>query len=148
MFLQVKGSMQIIVKFRTEKYLCIFLSSNTKYPLEEHTLNIVHQILCSSTLKWNELIVYISLKESKLVCFTNNYLQITFSFQVHDLVRAEKRITRHKFLHCGGACMYKKSKSQQKRYTIKFVCQNFQFFQHLKITFMCACGFYNRYEHV
>ena len=119
-----------------------------KHPLEGHTLNIVQQIFCSSTLKWNELIVYISLKESKLASFTNNYLQITFSFQVHDLVRAEKSITRHMFLHCGGACMYKKSKSQQTRYTKKIVCQNFQFFQRLKITFMCVCGFYNRYEHV
>ena len=65
-----------------------------------------------------------------------------------QVVRAEKSITRHMFLHCGGACMYKKSKSQQTRYTKKIVCQNFQFFQRLKITFMCACGFYNRYDHV
>ena len=27
--LQMKGLIQIIVKFRTEKYLCTFLSSNT-----------------------------------------------------------------------------------------------------------------------
>ena len=27
------------------------------------------------------------------------------------------------------------------------MCQNFQFFQTLKITFMCTCGFYNRYKH-
>ena len=51
------------------------------------------------------------------------------------------------FLHCGGACIQKKSKSQQTRHK-KTVCQNFQFFQPLKITFMCTCGFYNRYEHV
>ena len=43
-----------------------------KHPLEWHTLNIVHQMLCSSTLKRNELEVYISLKESKLACFTNS----------------------------------------------------------------------------
>ena len=30
----------------------------------------------------------------------------------------------------------------------KIVCQNFQYFQPLKITLMCTCGFYNRYEHV
>ena len=48
-----------------------------------------------------------------------------------------KFMTRYMFLHCGGASMYKKSKSQQTRHTKKIVCQNFQFFQHLKITFMC-----------
>ena len=42
-----------------------------KHSLEGHTLNIVHLILRSSTLKRNELKVYISLKESKLACFTN-----------------------------------------------------------------------------
>ena len=28
------------------------------------------------------------------------------------------------------------------------VCQNFQFFQPLKIAFICTCGFDNRYEPV
>ena len=31
--LQVKGLIQIIVKFRTDKYLCMFLSSNTNMVL-------------------------------------------------------------------------------------------------------------------
>ena len=36
--LQVKGLIQIIVKFKNEKYLCMFLSSNTnEHPLEKHT---------------------------------------------------------------------------------------------------------------
>ena len=36
--LQVKGLIQIIVKFKNEKYLCMFLSSNTnEHSLEEHT---------------------------------------------------------------------------------------------------------------
>ena len=30
----------------------------------------------------------------------------------------------------------------------KIVCQNFKYFQPLKITLMCTYGFYNRYEHV
>ena len=101
--LQVKGLIQIIVKFRTEKYLCTFLSSNTNILLVgTHQLNIVHQILCSSTLKRNELKVYISLKESKLACFTNSY----GSLQVHDLVRAEKSIRGYMFLHCLWWCMH------------------------------------------
>ena len=51
------------------------------------------------------------------------------------------------FLECGGACIYKKSKSQQARHTKK-LCAGIQFFQPVKTTFMCTCGFYNRYEHV
>ena len=36
--LQVKGLIKIIVKFKNEKYLCMFLSSNTnEHPLEKHT---------------------------------------------------------------------------------------------------------------
>ena len=38
------------------------------------------------------------------------------------------------FTVCGGACMYKKTKSQQRRLK-KIVCQNFQLIQPLKITF-------------
>ena len=95
-----------------------------KHPLEGHTPNIFHQILCSSTLKRNELKVYISLKESKLACFTNS----ESSFQVHDLVRAEKSVTVCMFLHCGGACMYKKSKSQETRHTKKLRARIFNSF--------------------
>ena len=43
--LQVKGLIQIIVKFRTEKYFCMFPSSNTNIFLRAHmkycTLNII-----------------------------------------------------------------------------------------------------------
>ena len=46
--LQVKGLIHIVVKFRTKKYLCTFLSS-------------------TSHIK-----VYISLKKNKLACFTNS----------------------------------------------------------------------------
>ena len=115
-----------------------------KHPLEGHTLNIVHQILCGSTLKRNELKVYISLKESKLTCFTNSW----GSFQVHDLVRAENVWRGTCFFTVVVHACTKSQKSQQTRHTKKIVCQNFQFFQHLKITFMCTCRFYNRYEHV
>ena len=56
--LQVKGLIQIFVKVRNEKKLVIFLSS-TSHPLRG-TQNIAtgRQVLCSSTLKANELKVY------------------------------------------------------------------------------------------
>ena len=54
-------------------------------------------------------------------------------------------ITRCKFLYLGGARMYQKV-SANKAYK-KIAYQNFQFFQPLKITFMCSCNFC-RYEHV
>ena len=46
------------------------------------------------------------------------------------------------FLRSGGAFMYKKSVSTNKAYK-KTVSQNFQYFQPLKITFICTCGFVN-----
>ena len=95
------------------------------------------------TLKRNKPKVYISLKESKFACSTNSL----GSFQLYDLVCAEKIIAKYMFLECGGACIYKKSKSQQARHTKK-LCAGIQFFQPVKTTFMCTCGFYNRYEHV
>ena len=49
------------------------------------------------------------------------------------------------FLHHGGARMYQKS--QQTSHTKQIVFQNFQFFQPIKITFMCTFDFY-RYEHL
>ena len=52
--LQVKGLIQIIVKLRAEKSLCTFLSS-TKHPFEEHGMLRIKTIVCSNTLKRNEL---------------------------------------------------------------------------------------------
>ena len=69
--LQVKVLTKIFVKLRTEKILCIFLSSS-KYWAPKR--------LCNNTLKRNELKVYISLKENKL-----KFFQIA-KVQVHDLV--------------------------------------------------------------
>ena len=63
--LQIKRLMQIIVKFRTVKYLCTFLSSSTKILLEGHTLNIVNQILCSSTYSRKEQIESLYFPEGK-----------------------------------------------------------------------------------
>ena len=56
-----------------KKILFAFFSSTASHPLREtQNIAISHQVLCSSTLKTNELKVYISLKENKLVCFTNS----------------------------------------------------------------------------
>ena len=74
MLLQLKVLIQIIVNFRTENIFYMFLWSTI------HSLFIVQQILCSITLKSNELKFYVSLKENKLACFTNSKC----SFQVHS----------------------------------------------------------------
>ena len=74
--LQLKGLIQIIVKFRTEKNICACFY----HPHQTQTSWMwwgTHKILCTKyciavTLKRKELIVYISLKESKLACFTNS----------------------------------------------------------------------------
>ena len=97
--LQVKDLIQIILKFRTEKYLCTFLSSNT--------------ILCTK------------------YCVAGTRFGWCW-----------KKITTYMLLHCGGACVYKKPKSQQIRNAKRNVCST------AKITFMCSFDFYNRYEHV
>ena len=78
MLLQLKGLIQIIVKFRTEKNICAHFC----HPHQTQTSSWMswgtRQILCTkycvacSSLKTTELIVYISLKESKLACFTNS----------------------------------------------------------------------------
>ena len=62
--LQMKGLIQIIAKFRTVKYLCMFLSSNTNILLRG-PLNIVHQILCSSTYSKKEQIESLYFPEGK-----------------------------------------------------------------------------------
>ena len=63
--LQMKGLIQIIVKFMTVKYLRMFLSLNTNILLEGHTLNIVYQILCSSTYSRKEQIEILYFPEGK-----------------------------------------------------------------------------------
>ena len=75
-----KGFIQIIVKFRAEK--------NRKYVSIMHQTSFLRgtkyyapKRLCSNILKWNELKVYISLKENKLACFFTSG-----STQIHDLV--------------------------------------------------------------
>ena len=77
MLLQVKGLIQIIVKFRTEKNICACFY----HPHQTQTSSMwwgTHKILCPKyfvavvTLKRKELTVYISLKESKLAYFTNS----------------------------------------------------------------------------
>ena len=67
-----------------QKIFCAFfyhspniILKSKKYP------NRAPKPLCSNTLTRNELKVYNSLKENKLVCFTNSQ----DSFQVRDLVR-------------------------------------------------------------
>ena len=67
MLLQVKGLIQIIAKFRTEKKnicACFYHPHETNIMnVMGHAQNIVHQIFCTAvTLKRNELTVYISLK--------------------------------------------------------------------------------------
>ena len=81
--LQMKGLIQIIVKFRTEKNECIHFYNPPEILLKgPQYIFIGHKVLCSNTLKKNELEVYISPKGNKLACFTNN----SSSFQLHDLV--------------------------------------------------------------
>ena len=63
--LQMKGLIQIIVKFRTVKYLRMFLLSNTSILLEGHTLIIVHHILWSSTYSRKEQIESLYSPEGK-----------------------------------------------------------------------------------
>ena len=125
--LQMKGLIQIIAKFRTEKIsLHARFSSSTKHSFEGHEILCT---MCSNTLKSNKLEIDGSLKENKLACFTNS----KGSFQVLDLVRDFEKVlptcTRNRFLHFGCACMYTK-RPQQTRHTKKIVYHNFQFFQH------------------
>ena len=74
--LQVKGLIQIIVKFRTEKNICACFYHRHQTQTSWMWWG-THKILCTKycvavTLKRKELTVYISLKESKLACFTNS----------------------------------------------------------------------------
>ena len=66
--LQMKGLIQIIVKFRTVKYLRMFLLSNTSILLEGHTLIIVHHILWSSCTRFREWLVSVSQKTQNISC--------------------------------------------------------------------------------
>ena len=118
MLLQVKGLMQVIVKLRTEKiFVHISIIHQTQTSFWE-AQNIVH--LCNSTLKRNELKVFISLKERKLASWS--VLQVAkahFRYPIWFVI-SEKSITRYTFPHHGGhARMYQKS--QETRHT-KILC--------------------------
>ena len=60
-----------------------------KHPTEGHARNIVHQILCISTLKRNELKVYISLKESRwnVLQIAKVYFRYTIWFVLKNVLR-------------------------------------------------------------
>ena len=80
MFLQVKGLIKVIVKFRVEKIL---------YALKSNILLMgmkycVWKRLCSNTLKRTKLKVYISLKGNKLACFANSYGSFQVQCMVHN----------------------------------------------------------------
>ena len=130
-----------------KRHLCAFIYHPQNILLFWEVWHIVYQILCSNTLRRKNLKVYGSLKENKLTYFTNS----KGSFQGLNLVCGIRKksytydSTRCKFLYLGGARMYQKV-SANKAYK-KIVYQNFQFFQPLKITFMCTCDFC-RCEHV
>ena len=144
----MKGLIQIIVKFRTEKNICACFY----HPHQTQTSFWMwwgrHKILCTKycvavvTVKRKELTVYIFLKESKfaILQIAKTQFRYTIWFGI-----SEKSIVRYKFLHCGAAHMCQKS--QQARHNKKNFVPEFPTFQSLKITFMCTCGFY-RYEHV
>ena len=129
----MKGLIQIITKFRTEKNICACFC----HPHQTQTACWMwlgmHKIFCTKyctavTLKSNELTVYISLKEANW-----HVLQIAktqFRYMIWFGI-SEKSITRYTFLHCGGAHMYQKS--QQTRHSKKIVCQNFQSFNPWKL---------------
>ena len=61
---------------------------------------IEHQFFCSNIIKTNELKVYISLQENKLVCFTN---RIHFSYTIWLMI-SEKSIIVYTFLPYGEWC--------------------------------------------
>ena len=115
--LQVKALIQIIVKIKTEKKLCSFLSC-TRHPLwEGHKILPWGTKLWSNSLKRNKLKVYIFLKDNKLAWFTNSLV----SFQLHDLIMiSEKNIVAYTFLHHGDACMCQKSQQTKHREKIGY----------------------------
>ena len=84
--------------------------------------NIAHQILCSNTLNWHVL-------QIADAHFSTRFLK--------------KNYHEYTFLHRGDAYMYQKP--QQTRHIKSIVYQHFQFFQHLKIAFICTCNFH-RYK--
>ena len=78
----MKGSIQIIVKFRTEKNLCVFLSAN---------------VFLRGIKYW---------LRKQLSSFEKERL-ISYSYTIWFII-SEQNMTRCLFLHCGGACMYQK----------------------------------------
>ena len=98
--LQVKSLIQIIVKFRTEKKIVLIFIIHHQPSIEKGKKAIEHQFLCSNTMKTNELKVYISLQENKLVCFTN---RVHFSNTIWLMI-SEKSIIVYTFLPYGEWC--------------------------------------------
>ena len=82
--LQVKGLIQIIVTFRTEKISLHVSLPSTKHPFEGYWHTVHQQSLCSNTLKRNKLKVCGFLKESKLAYFTNSKGSSQALALVHD----------------------------------------------------------------
>ena len=78
--LEMKGLIQIIAKFRTEK-----ISLHVFHHRQNILLGAMEILctMCNKTLKSNKLEVDGSLKENKIACFTNS----KGSFQLLDLVR-------------------------------------------------------------
>ena len=111
---------QIIVKFRPKKSLCMFLSS-TKHSL---SWSFTH-ISCSNTLKkmnWKFIFPW-GEKNWHVLQIAKPHFTIWFWI-------SKKSITRYTFCHRGCARIYQKS--QQARHVKKNVHQNFWFFQPLK----------------
>ena len=69
LLLQIKGLIQFVDKFRTEKISLHVSLSSTKHPFEGHEILYT---MCSNTLISNKLKVNGSLKENKLACFANS----------------------------------------------------------------------------
>ena len=96
-----KAWYKLLSSLGLKKKLCSFLSSTTSHLLRRtKNIAIEHQFLCSNTMKTNELKVYISLQENKLVCFTN---RVHFSNTIWLMI-SEKSIIVYTFLPYGEWC--------------------------------------------
>ena len=116
--LHVKGLIRIIVKFRTEKKLCTFLSS-LSHPLERGT----------KYSHWTPSIVqqYSEKGRIKINCFIQ-IAKAHFSYTIYWLLVSEKSIMAHTFLHHGGACMSQMPKQTTHRYKKKPIKNEFPIF--------------------
>ena len=95
LLLEVKGLIQIIVKFRAEKVLCMFLSPN---------------ILLRGIKYWLR----------KQLCSFEKERVISYSYTIWFMISEKKKFTKCLFRH-RGACMHQKSqRSMQKMWTSDF----------------------------